>query len=186
MAHFQKDGLWIQGGSGLMANVSEDTPFIPGQVGKVLSAKTTDGKTPRFYQYVKRYTTETLGALANAPAFWQDVDDFVVTADTGTAIGAATNPVVAGVWLGTSPAAGKYGFIQVGGIATLAVTDTVQAGDNVVPALSTLQQFKAIATITTEGASTPYVPPIGIALTAVETSTDSTISAVLRPFRNGW
>jgi hypothetical protein len=186
MAHFQKDGLWIQGGGGLMENVSEDTPYVPGQVGKVLSVKTTDGKTPRFYQYVKRYTTETLAAAANAPAFWQDVDDFVVTADTGTAIGGATNPVLAGVWLGTSPAAGKYGFIQVGGLATLAVTDTVQAGDNLVPSLSTFQQFAALVTLTTEAASTPYVPPVGIALSAVGTSTDSTISAVLRPFRNGW
>lgn len=186
MAHFQKDGLWVQGGAGLLANVSEDTPFIPGQLGKVLSVKSTDEKTPRFYQYVKRYTTETLGALANAPAFWQDVDDFIVTADTGTAIGGATNPVVAGVWLGTSPAAGKYGFIQVGGLATLAVTDTVQAGDNLVPALSTLQQFSAITTLTTEAASTPYVPHVAISLSAVGTSTDSTVSGVLRVFRNGW
>ena len=184
MAHFQKDGLWIQGGGGLMAQVSEETPYVPGQVGKVLSAASTDGKVPRFYQYVKRYTTETLGALAGAPAYWQDCDDFVVTADTATALGGTTNPVVAGVWLGTKPAAGYYGFIQVGGLATVAVTDTVLSGSNLISAPTTLQQFIAVTILTTD--INASIPIAAVALSAVGTSTDSTISAALRVFRNGW
>lgn len=179
MANFQKDGLWIQGGQGLMADVSEDSPYVPGQVGKVLSVKTTDGKLPRFYQYVQRYTTETNAAAAGQLAFWQDIDDFVVTADSATAIGGTTNPVVAGVWLGTKPAAGKYGFVQVQGVASVAVTGTVAAGDNVIPANST--QGKASATN-----ANVNVPVVAVALSAVSTSTNSSIAAHLRTVRNGW
>lgn len=191
MANFQKDGLWIQGGQGLMENVSEDTPYVPGQVGKVLSVKTTDGKVPRFYQYVKRYTTETNAAAAGAVAYWQDIDDFVVTADVATALGGTTNPVVAGVWLGTSPAAGKYGFIQVGGLATVNVTDTTKVGDHLFAQTATYNQLSAvngIATDTLTNAANLFInaPRVAIALSAVDTSTNSAISARLDVFRNGW
>lgn len=179
MANFQKDGLWIQGGQGLLANVSEDAPYVPGQIGKVMSVKSTDNKVPRFYQYVQRYTTETAAAANGQQAYWQDIDDFVVTADSATAIGGTTNPLVAGVWLGTSPAAGKYGYVQCAGVATVKVTDTVAAGDLLVPANNT--QLK---THTTNALGN--IPPVAVALSAVATSTNSTISALLRVNRNGW
>src|SRR3990172_5070101 len=158
MATFQKDGLWVQGGQGALSAVSEQTPFVPGQLGRVMSVRSTDGKVPRFYQYVQRYTTDSATAAAGAPAYWVDLDAFQVSAESTDAIGGTTNPVVAGVWLGASPAAGYHGFIQVGGIAEVAVTDTVAAGDNVVPAANTFLQFKAVATVTTQGASSPQIP----------------------------
>ena len=184
MATFQKDGLWIQGGSGALANVDETTPFVPGQLGRVMSVRSTDGKVPRFYQYVVRYATETNATpSAGLVAYWQDLDDFVITADSATAIGGTTNPIVAGVFLGTAPSAGKYGFIQVGGIATAAVTGTANAGDLLVPSASTFQQLAALTAIDTPAVQ---VPSVGINLALIETSTNSTNSVHLRVIRNGW
>lgn len=187
MAHFQKDGLWIQGGTGALANVSEDSPYIPGQLGKVLSIKSTDGKVPRFYQYVQRYTTDSATAVSGHPAYWVDLDDFIVSAESTDGFGGTTNPVMAGVFLGASPAAGKYGFIQVGGIASVGVTDTVLAGDDLV--ISDNDQLVAYAktiAITSQATQVPTKNVVAVAVGAVATSTDSAVSAVLRVFRNGW
>jgi len=184
MAHFQKDGLWIQGGSGLMANVNETTPYVPGQIGKVLSAKSADGKVPAFYQYVQRYTTDSETTVAGAPAYWVDFDDFIVSAESTDAL---SQPTVAGVFLGAYPAAGLYGFIQVGGLAEVSVTDTVSAGERL--QIGDNDQFKALAAITITSQAVSVAVPAGvvaIAQEAVETSTNSQITALLSVLRNGW
>jgi hypothetical protein len=181
MATFQKDGLWVQGGVGALANVSEDTPFVPGQVGRVMSVRSTDGKVPRFYQYVARYATETRTApVAGTAAFWQDVDDFVVTADSATALGGTTNPMIAGVWLGTSPAAGKYGFIQVAGLASVAVTGTVIPLTPVVLS-GTLGIFAGIATDASR-----LTMPAATLLVTTQTATGTAFAAILSTPRIGW
>jgi hypothetical protein len=181
MATFQKDGLWIQGGQGALANVDEATPAVPGQLGRVMSARTSDGKVPRFYQYVKRYTTETRTApVAGTAAFWQDVDDFVVTADSATALGGTTNAMVAGVWLGTKPSAGQYGFIQVGGLANVAVTGTVIPLTPVVLS-GTLGIFAGIATDQSR-----LNPPVATLLVTTQTATGTAFSAILSTPRIGW
>lgn len=182
MAHFQKDGLWVQGGQGALANVSEDTPFVPGQVGRVMSVRSTDGKAPRFYQYVKRYTTETNTGAAGKLAYWQDLDDFIVTGDPATAIGGTTNPLVAGVWLGTSPAAGKYGFIQVGGLASVAVTGTVSAGQ----VLGSTDTVGNAAAVTGTATTANSKPSAAVILTNAQTATGTLFSAVLNPIKNAW
>lgn len=185
MAHFQKDGLWVQGGQGALANVSEDTPFVPGQVGRVMSVRSTDGKVPRFYQYVKRYSTETAAAAAGQPAYWQDLDDFVVTADSATAIGTTANPLVAGCWLGTSPAAGKYGFVQVEGLATLVSTATVTAGNLLVPTGGTF--FNAVNTITATESAALQVPKVGVVVVGTTATQTGSITAYLKPaVKVGW
>jgi hypothetical protein len=186
MAHFQKDGLWVQGGSGALANVSEDTPFVPGQVGRVMSVRSTDSKVPRFYQYVLRSTTETAAAAAGGPAYWADLDDFVVTPDSARSLGGTTTPTVAGVWLGTSPAAGKYGFIQIDGVATLAVTDTGLVGERLV---ANGTNFKALAaiTITSQAVSVPLNQDhVAIAVSSFETALNSSYDAKIFCLRNGW
>lgn len=188
MSNFQKDGLWVQGGAANLANVSEQTAYVPGQLGKVLSIRRDNGqKQPQFFQYVQRYTTDSETLVAGHPVYWQDLDDFVVSGESTDAIGGTTNPLVAGVALGASPAAGYYGFIQVGGIASVAVTDTVVAGERL--QLADNDQFKtlAAATITSQAVSVPAVSTVyAIALSAVDTSTDSAITAQLTLFRNGW
>jgi hypothetical protein len=188
MAHFQKDGLWVQGGSGALANVSEDTPFVPGQVGRVMSIRSTDTKVPRFYQYVLRSTTETAAAAAGGPAYWADFDDFIVTPDSARSLGGTTTPTVAGVWLGTSPAAGKYGFIEVDGLATVAVTDTVLPGERLV---ANGTNFKALAaiTITSQAVSVPLnQESVGFVAqtTSIETALNSDCTAKISCLRNGW
>jgi hypothetical protein len=180
MATFQKDGLWVQGGVGALSGVSEDTPFVPGQVGRVMSVRSTDGKVPRFYQYVQRYATETSPAKAGGTAFWQDIDDFVVTPDSARSIGGTTSPTIAGVFLGTSPAAGKYGFIQVAGIASAAITGTNLAGTPVV-ASGTVGNLTAAATDQTRKERI-----VGLILAATTTATGTTFDVLLDIPRVGW
>jgi len=188
MATFQRDGLWVQGGAANLANVNEETPYVPGQLGKVLSIRRDNGqKQPQFFQYVQRYTTDSETLVAGHPVYWVDLDDFVVSGESTDAIGGTTNPVVAGVALGANPAAGYYGFIQVGGIASVAVTDTVVAGERL--QLADNDQFKTLAaiTITSQAVSVAAIASVyGIALSGVDTSTDSAITAQLQVFRNGW
>lgn len=188
MATFQKDGLWIQAGASALQSVNETTPYVPGQIGKVLSIRRDNGqKQPQFFQYVQRYTTDSEVLVAGHPVYWQDIDDFVVSGESTDAVGDVTNPIVAGVALGAYPAAGNFGFIQVGGIASVAVTDTVASGERL--QLSSNSQFKTLAaiTITSQAVSVPVNAAVhAIAIGSVGTSTDSAITAQLVVFRNGW
>lgn len=188
MAQFQRDGLWVQGGAANLANVNETTPYVPGQLGKVLAIRRDNGqKQPQFFQYVQRYTTDSETLVSGHPVYWTDLDDFIVSGESTDAVGGVTNPVVAGVALGSLPAAGNYGFIQVGGIASVAVTDTVVVGERL--QLADNDQFKtlAAATITSQAVSVPAVSTVyAIAISSVDTSTDSAITAQLQVFRNGW
>lgn len=188
MATFQKDGLWVQGGAANLANVSEDSANFPGQVGKVQSIRRdSPNKQPQFFQYVQRYTTDSETLVAGHPVYWQDYDDFVVSGESTDAIGGVTNPAVAGVAIGSLPAAGKFGFIAVAGAVSVAVTDTVVTGERL--QLADNDQFKtlAAATITSQAVSVPVPAPVyALALAGVDTSTDSAILAQLTVFRNGW
>jgi hypothetical protein len=188
MANFQKDGLWVQGGAANLANVDETEPYVPGQLGKVQSIRRDNGqKQPQFFQYVQRYTTDSETLVAGHPLYWVDLDDFIVSGEQTDGFGGTTNPIVAGVALGAKPSAGKFGFIQVGGLASVAVTDTVVAGDRLQVADN--DQFKSLAaiSITSQAVSVPVNAAVqAIAVGAVETSTESAIVAQLTLFRNGW
>lgn len=188
MAHFQKDGLWIQGGAADLANVDEATPYVPGQIGKVLSIRRDSPyKQPQFFQYVQRYTTDSETLVLGHPVYWVDLDDFIVSGESTDGLGGTTNPIVAGVALGAYPSAGQYGFIQVGGMAEVAVTGTVLAGDRLnVSDNDQLAGNSWAVTITSQAVSVPVVPTVAIAVDAVSTSTDSAITAQLQVFRNGW
>ena len=194
MATFQKDGLWIQGGAASLANVDESTPFIPGQLGKVLSVKDADGKDPAFYQYVKRYATQTYitTCATGEVCYWQDLDDFVVSAESTDAFGGTTNPIVAGVWLGVYPAAGDYGFVQVGGRASVSVTDSAAAGDRLQLATTTTDhgylKTAAAITITSQAVSVSLPNPFYGILVDAQTVTDTAaaVTAFLSVIRNGW
>jgi len=188
MSNFQKDGLWVQGGAANLAAVSETTPYVLGQLGKVQSIRRDNGqKQPQFFQYVQRYTTDSATLVAGSPVYWVDLDDFIVSGESTDAIGNVTNPVVAGVALGASPAAGSYGFIAVAGVQSVAVTDTVAAGERLVLANNAQFAAAAAAVITSQAVSVALPSPVyAIAIGAVGTSTDSAITAQLQVFRNGW
>lgn len=104
--------------------VSETTPTMPGQLGKVAEAYpqatywTTFAfaKQPIYLQYILRSSTDVTTIAVGAVAYWKDYDDYVVTSDASDAYDAVGVNHVAGVFLGASPAAGKYGLIGVAGI----------------------------------------------------------------------
>ena len=126
--------LWIQDPSGIgdPAKVNESTPEYPGSVGKVGNLKEAAGLRTKVLQYVKRVSTDTtVAAAAGALAYWQDQDDFVVCADQTLCLGGSTAPIPAGVFLGTLPAAGNFGYILVAGTASL-LCDGVQTVDIVI------------------------------------------------------
>jgi hypothetical protein len=188
--------LWIQGGTNGAADVSETTPEYPGQVGKIGTIKPSAGKVPRVLQFVQRVSTDTTVAAANyAVAYWQDIDDFVVCADQTLAMGGSTSPIPAGVFLGTNPAAGKYGFIQVAGhypldlnlstTADLAVGGPLYlAGADSDGLVSMVVAGTDAATNDTEWAIARF-PRVGIAL-AAQTDSSGTVNALLEFPRNGW
>jgi hypothetical protein len=142
--------LW-RGSNGTLGGSSEDTLFISGELGKTAFEKPSNDKpVPIEIQKVKRYASDTVACADGDVAFWQDLDDVVVTNDVTAALGGTTNPIPAGVFRGAHPEAGKYGLIQIGGIADLTVnTGTVAVGDPVVAvtnACSVIAQTVAPAT----------------------------------------
>lgn len=188
--------LWIQGGTNGAADVNETTPEYAGQVGKIGTIKPSAGKTPRVLQYVKRVSTDTTVAAFNyGVAYWQDIDDFVVCADQTLAMGGSTSPIPAGVFLGTYPAAGKYGFIQVAGHYPLKLNSSTTAdlaiggplylaGADSDGLVSMVVAGTDAATNDTEWAIARF-PRVGIAL-AAQTASDGTANALLEFPRNGW
>jgi hypothetical protein len=198
--------LWIQDPSGLgdPAVVNESTPEYPGSVGKVGNLKEAAGLRTKVLQYVKRVATDTtIAAVEGNLAYWKDQDDFVVCADQTLAIGGSTVPLPAGVFLGTLPAAGNYGYIQVAGTFALDQGGNnalnVLAGDELfVMAAATDQATSGKVCIpvwTSSGCTTAAdiaasvlmlrQSPVG---RAIEGEADSTVTvdALLTIAHNGW
>lgn len=188
--------LWIQGGTLGAAEVNETTPEYLGQVGKIGTIKPSAGKTPRVLQFIKRVSTDTTVAAYNyAIAYWQDVDDFVVCVDQTLATGGSTSPIPAGVFLGTYPAAGKYGFIQVAGHYPLklntSTTDDLAIGGPLYMAAGDSDGLVSMVVAGTDAATNDTewaiarFPRVGIAL-AAQTDSSGTVNALLQIPRNGW
>lgn len=127
-----QEGVWIQTGNPF--TTSESTPFAPGQLGKVASFANAgaengvSGQTPIKIQAVRRYATDTVAITTQGDvAFWQDTDNYVVTSQAANAIGGTTSPLLAGVFGATNLSFGSYGFIQVGGVGVVRVSDSTTA-----------------------------------------------------------
>lgn len=190
--------LWIQDPSGIgdPAVVSESTPEYPGSVGKVGNLKESTGLRTKVLQYVKRVSTDTTVAAANgALAYWQDDNDFVVCADQTLALGGSTAPIPAGVFLGTLPSAGSYGYIQVSGTAPL-ICDGVQTVDIVVgnPLWASGGDVDGKITHPTIGTDAATIAAellvrkqveVGRALTA-QADSSGTVAVLLTIPHNGW
>lgn len=190
--------LWIQDPSGIgdPAVVSESTPEYPGSVGKVGNLKESAGLRTKVLQYVKRVSTDTtVAAAAGAIAYWQDDNDFVVCADQTLALGGSTAPIPAGVFLGTLPSAGSYGYIQVAGTADL-ICDGVQtadvvAGQNLFVAGADADGKVTHPTVGTDAATIAaeiLVRAQTLAGRALAAQADSsgTVAVLLTIPRNGW
>jgi hypothetical protein len=97
------------------------------------------------YQYVQFYVSQSGTTIAGGPVYWQDADNFVVTADVPTGA-----PGFAGVAINV-PTKGNYGWILVDGKCKCQPLDnTTKAspaiGDNLV--LSTIGRFDDLADAT--------------------------------------
>lgn len=187
--------LWIAA-PGAPGSVSEATAEYPGQLGKVGTVKASAGDLPVKLQFIKRKSTDTTvaAALYNV-AYWSDLDNFEVVADQTLALGGSTAPIPAGIFLGTSPAAGSFGFIQVAGSAYLDqagadATDIVvgnplyEAGGNADGKVTGVTVGTDITTVIAE-ILVRKRPVVGYAL-AAETDSTATVAAVLAVARNGW
>ena len=173
-------GLWI-GGNGDPANTNESTPFQPGQLGKVtaVSNDAYTNKVPQIIQYVRRYTTDSATAAAGSIAFWVDLDEYTVSAEGTDAIGGASLPLVAGVFLGANPTTTNYGFIQVAGKAEAVVTGTIPAGTKLV---CDGQVLRAVAA-TNDDADLRFQ---AVMIDAVTTAIGTANTVILDVIRNGW
>jgi len=124
------NAIWIGAGNDPFA-LDEATLFLPGQLGHISSLQNTTGidpgSGPKIIQCVKRYATDTVAMVAGNLAFWQDTDNFVITGEVANAIGGTTFPLLAGVFGAATPSAGNHGYIQVGGVSPLRVSDSTSA-----------------------------------------------------------
>jgi hypothetical protein len=156
----REEGVWIQTGNPF--TVSEASPFAPGQIGKVSNFANSPqvngvtGQSPILIQAVRRYATDTVAITTQGDvAFWQDTDNYVVTSQAANAIGGTTAPLLAGVFGATNLTLGSYGFIQVGGVGVVRVSDSTTAatvGANLVWSTNNLvaQELGAATTAVTK------------------------------------
>jgi hypothetical protein len=175
--------------NGDLAKVNDTTPQLMGQVGKVCEAPGVDASPSTktlagVYQYVQRATAATAGMVKGNVVFWADVDDFIVTDIPASSIGAAAQNQPAGLALGTLPAAGKYGFIQVAGmgVGLSAAAISTTGFQLCVDVAATPAAIKAQAISTLVDA---FIPVVGRALGAVTAAT-LTIPMTVNFPRVGW
>lgn len=181
---------WVQGSNPF--TVSESTPFAPGQLGKISfvasgGTPVDTGLAPIAVQAVKRYTTDTVTSpKVGALAYWQDLDNYVVTGDIALAIGGSTSPLVAGVFGSTNLSWGSYGFIQVGGVAPLLMNDSTAcaAGKVGLRLIFAATSGYGVTPATNASADIPSFGLLSASTTA--TGTPVTVEALLQVFRNSW
>lgn len=180
------EGQWIPTGNPF--TVSESDPFAKGQLGKETSFHNDGAENgvttvaPIDIQSVKRYATDTVTVAAGSVAFWQDTDNFVVTAEPANAVGGTTAPLLAGVFGGSKPSAGSYGFIQIGGIGPVRMADSTSASTVGVPLVwSTAAQ---VAQATTAAANKQVLGVLRTLNTA--TGTNISVEALINVARLGW
>lgn len=172
--------------------VNETTPFAPGQIGTVVPHSNTvlydPGDLPRIYQYVYRDTTDGITlASAGSPAHLFSITAFAVTADASESLDATGNLCI-GTFPGTTLAAGKYGFIQVGGNgpALLKASETTTAAAGITfTSTSTDLEFDTLATAQV----TAKPPTCGTCLSAKDAGSIGTniVKALIHPTtRIGW
>jgi hypothetical protein len=195
--NLREEGLFFQNSDpGLVA---ETTPFAPGQLGKVAASdqsanQSSFGQVPGVYQYVLRYATDTASTPAVGDlAYWRDATNFVVTAYPALAnlgVDGTTFPIPAGVFAGTALAAGSYGFIQVGGLGFVRVSDSTsgtstQVGRNLI--FLQTNQVQPIPTQTTT-VTAPAYPVVGVLAASAGTGTGTSLSALalITPPRMNW
>jgi len=159
------DGDLSQGlrvSTGNFDTVNDDNPgggssapgFAPSQLGKkvkvaadsVLNFSLTENRLPGIMQYVRSLSTDTQLPTLGTLAFWSDRTNFVVS----TAVSSTTVENFAGIWLGSYPNSGKYGYIKIaenGGKALVSFAGSTPAAGEIAQA----QTGSNVATRVTAG-----------------------------------
>lgn len=160
-------------------SVSETTPVAPGQLGRVGSLYPNStywattfslGSVPIMGRYILRSSTDATTISTGSMAYWKDYDDFVVTSDASDAYDGVGLNHVAGVFLGASPAAGKYGFIGVGGVLPFLLKGSpTSAADTTGKPIIAESAADNTFDCTTSWGGNPR--PVGVALAAKNTPT---------------
>lgn len=171
--------------------VSEGTPFAQGQLGKVtpIGGNTTGvdpGLAPKVVQFIKRYASDTTTMVAGDAAYWQDMDNFVVTGEIANAVGGTTAGLVAGVFGSASPSAASYGFVQVAGVAPGRFADSTSAAAAKVGSrlvfVNAANEFVVPATN-----ASANLPTVGVLIsTAAATGTHVSAEILLAVPRHSW
>lgn len=180
-------GQWVSTGNPFTVSDTASSAFAPGQLGEVatIGGNTTgvdNGLSPKVVQYVSRYATDTVAMTAGDAAFWQDTDNFVVTGEAANALGGTTAPLLAGVFGSASPAAGSWGFIQVGGVSPMRLNDSTSSSTVGVPMVWSTTNLVRQATAQD---SNRQVLGIGRTLTTA-TGTHVSAEMLLSVARLGW
>ncbi len=167
----------------------EFTPFIKGQIGHVLALTHTGyPNLPRLFQYIQRTADDGTTIAKGKLAFWVDYDDFTVTMDASESFDGAGSNHVSGVFLGTVPAAGSYGYIQVGGIAEVFIkqTPTTAATTAGLPVVHSAAS-DGLADVLAEYDSTTTARTVEIIAKTIEANSGNGVSdCVLLIDRVGW
>lgn len=153
-------------GATLTLNASEALKLSSGTVAALTNVGTIYGGK---YQYVKFYLSQSGTTVAGGPVYWQDPDNFVVSADVATGA-----PGFAGVAINTVTK-GNYGWILVEGKCACQPLDnttkgTPAIGDTMVT--SSIGRFDDLADATAfDGTNEKLIAGQWIAAPADATST---------------
>ncbi len=153
-------------GATMILNASEALKLSSGTAAALTNVGTLYGGQ---YQYVLFYVSQSGTTVAGGPVYWQDQDNFVVTADVPTGV-----PGFAGVAINV-PTKGNYGWILVNGKCLCQPLDnttktTPAIGDTMV--LATIGRFDDLADATAfDGTNQKLIAGQWLAAPADATST---------------
>ncbi len=182
MGDLRLQGVHLDSGDPVTYNEATATAFAPGNLGKIfsVSGNTTNidsGLQPKTFQVVKLAATATTAAVGQI-VLWTDIDAFTV--NSTYTISNATRNTPAGVLNSAALTAGNYVCIQIGGNGPVLMetTQTVAAGDVIIVGAATQGKGEIVA-----AGTAPTHIPVGVAKTAKNSGSATTVEALLFPPR---
>lgn len=141
-----QDGLWVSQGDPRKVNEQQTAAptdsvdagavrqFVAGQLGKEINlpnpTNSSIGTYSIVYKYILRDATDAAQNTPNTLVGWSDLDDFKVKTAAATLVSAGVSfcDDDNASTLDRGVQVGKYGYIQVGGVATVRSSAAVTAG----------------------------------------------------------
>ena len=182
MGDMRLQAVHLDSGDPVTYNEATATAFAAGNLGKIfsVSGNTTNvdsGLQPKTFQIVKLGATAQTSAVGQL-VVWSDMD--ALTVNNTYTIGIAARNVPAGVLNSAALTAGNYVCAQIGGSAPVLMetTQTVAAGDVVIVGDATQGKGMVVA----GGTAPPHIP-VGVAKTAKNSGSATTVEVLLFPPR---